>query len=151
MCAYQRVKNVSFSENFAYVLNGWPLTFLFLVNWRTSKPVISPLTLLHIRTYTFHCFSRSLRSFKIKYGLIFVQFMKSINLILAILQWLETGSRPCYEFDKIVVGCKLFIFRCLAFSIVPVHTSKRVKNTKLITIDFWLIAVMANTMRTVYF
>ena len=23
MCAYQGVKNVSFSENFAYVLNGW--------------------------------------------------------------------------------------------------------------------------------
>ena len=22
-CAYQRVRNVSFSENFAYVLNGW--------------------------------------------------------------------------------------------------------------------------------
>ena len=128
-----------------------PYVSVFLVNWWTSKPVISPLTLLHIRTYTFHCFSRSLRSFKIKYGLIFVQFMKSINLILVILQWLETGSRPCYEFDKIVVGCKLFIFRCLAFSIVPVHTSKRVKNTKLITIDFWLIAVMANTMRTVYF
>ena len=25
MCAYQEVRNVSFSENFAYVLNGWPL------------------------------------------------------------------------------------------------------------------------------
>ena len=25
-CAYQRVKNISFSENFAYVLNGWTLT-----------------------------------------------------------------------------------------------------------------------------
>ena len=25
-CAYQGVRNVSFSENFAYVLNGWPLT-----------------------------------------------------------------------------------------------------------------------------
>ena len=24
-CAYQRVRNVSFSENFAYILNGWPL------------------------------------------------------------------------------------------------------------------------------
>ena len=24
-CAYQGVRNVSFSENFAYVLNGWPL------------------------------------------------------------------------------------------------------------------------------
>ena len=23
-CAYQGVRNVSFSENFAYVLNGWP-------------------------------------------------------------------------------------------------------------------------------
>ena len=23
MCAYQGVKNVSFSENFAYVINGW--------------------------------------------------------------------------------------------------------------------------------
>ena len=25
-CAYQGVRNVSFSENFGYVLNGWPLT-----------------------------------------------------------------------------------------------------------------------------
>ena len=25
MCAYQGVRNVSFSENFAYVLNEWPL------------------------------------------------------------------------------------------------------------------------------
>ena len=24
-CAYQGVRNVSFSEDFAYVLNGWPL------------------------------------------------------------------------------------------------------------------------------
>ena len=24
-CAYQGVSNISFSENFAYVLNGWPL------------------------------------------------------------------------------------------------------------------------------
>ena len=24
-CAYRGVRNVSFSENFAYVLNGWPL------------------------------------------------------------------------------------------------------------------------------
>ena len=24
-CAYQEVRNNSFSENFAYVLNGWPL------------------------------------------------------------------------------------------------------------------------------
>ena len=26
MCAYQGVRNVSFSENFAYVLNGWSLS-----------------------------------------------------------------------------------------------------------------------------
>ena len=25
-CAYQGVRNVSFSKNFGYVLNGWPLT-----------------------------------------------------------------------------------------------------------------------------
>ena len=25
-CAYQGVRDVSFSENFAYVLNGWPLS-----------------------------------------------------------------------------------------------------------------------------
>ena len=25
-CAYQRVRNVSFSKNFGYVLNGWPLS-----------------------------------------------------------------------------------------------------------------------------
>ena len=24
-CAYQAVRNISFSENFTYVLNGWPL------------------------------------------------------------------------------------------------------------------------------
>ena len=26
-CAYQGVRNVSFSENFAYALNGWPIRF----------------------------------------------------------------------------------------------------------------------------
>ena len=26
MCAYQGVRDVRFSENFAYVLDGWPLT-----------------------------------------------------------------------------------------------------------------------------
>ena len=26
MCAYQEVRNVSFSENFAYILNGWTLS-----------------------------------------------------------------------------------------------------------------------------
>ena len=26
MCAYQEITNVSFSETFAYVLNGWPLS-----------------------------------------------------------------------------------------------------------------------------
>ena len=29
-CAYQGVRNVSFSENFAYVLNEWPLCSLLL-------------------------------------------------------------------------------------------------------------------------
>ena len=29
-CEYQGVKNVSFFENFAYVLNGWPLNKLYL-------------------------------------------------------------------------------------------------------------------------
>ena len=28
MCAYQGVKNVSFSENFAYVLNRWAVSHL---------------------------------------------------------------------------------------------------------------------------
>ena len=31
-CAYQGVRNVSFSENFAYVLNGWPLYIPFMIN-----------------------------------------------------------------------------------------------------------------------
>ena len=26
MCAYPEITNVSFSETFAYVLNGWPLS-----------------------------------------------------------------------------------------------------------------------------
>ena len=30
-CAYQGVRNVSFSENFAYVLNGWPQTVSNLI------------------------------------------------------------------------------------------------------------------------
>ena len=33
-CAYQEVRNVSFSENFAYVLNGWPLR---IVLWKIKK------------------------------------------------------------------------------------------------------------------
>ena len=32
-CAYQEVKSVSFSENFAYVLNGWPLSRVFLTHY----------------------------------------------------------------------------------------------------------------------
>ena len=49
-CAYQGVRNVSFSENFAYVLNGWPpvpslikkfKTFVLTITWlsatRTTK------------------------------------------------------------------------------------------------------------------
>ena len=31
MCAYQGVRNVSFSENFAYVLNEWSLTDVFII------------------------------------------------------------------------------------------------------------------------
>ena len=31
-CAYQGVRNVSFSENFAYVLNGWPLKLIQIWN-----------------------------------------------------------------------------------------------------------------------
>ena len=30
MCVYQGVRNVSFSENFAYVLNGWPVKHHFM-------------------------------------------------------------------------------------------------------------------------
>ena len=29
-CAYQGVRNVSFSENFAYLLNGWSLHYIFI-------------------------------------------------------------------------------------------------------------------------
>ena len=34
-CAYQRVRNISFSENFAYVLNEWPLANLIRNNKNT--------------------------------------------------------------------------------------------------------------------
>ena len=36
-CAYQGVRNVSFSENFAYVINGWPLSYLVGSRNRTSS------------------------------------------------------------------------------------------------------------------
>ena len=44
-CAYQGVRNVSFSEHFAYVLNGWPLSELkmeksnYIVNFLTSASI----------------------------------------------------------------------------------------------------------------
>ena len=48
-CAYQGVKNVSFSESFAYVLNGFPLNRYF---WRNSffKKVLDFKT-LKVRRY----------------------------------------------------------------------------------------------------
>ena len=43
-CAYQGVRNVSFSKNFAYVLNGWPHTsYLPFLLW------LSPLT--HLQSF----------------------------------------------------------------------------------------------------
>ena len=35
-CAYQDVRNVSFSETFAYVLNGWPPKWLLISIWSRS-------------------------------------------------------------------------------------------------------------------
>ena len=37
MCAYQGVRNVSFSENFAYVLIGWPQSVLEIHYRRTRE------------------------------------------------------------------------------------------------------------------
>ena len=36
-CAYQEVGNVSFSENFAYVLNGWPQPLFHLNRHKKKK------------------------------------------------------------------------------------------------------------------
>ena len=36
-CAYQGVRNVSFSGNFAYVLNGWPPNVIFSTHKKTPK------------------------------------------------------------------------------------------------------------------
>ena len=36
MCAYQRVRNVSFSEKFAYVFNGWPLRAFLKIKIRIA-------------------------------------------------------------------------------------------------------------------
>ena len=36
-CAYPGVRDVSFSENFAYVLNGWPL-FIFFCELKFEAP-----------------------------------------------------------------------------------------------------------------
>ena len=44
-CVYQ-VRNVSFSENFAYVLNGWPLwslRSLILNPFQGTAPILEPL------------------------------------------------------------------------------------------------------------
>ena len=40
MCAYQGVRNVNFSENFAYVLNGWPQRVSYISC--QSSPTFSP-------------------------------------------------------------------------------------------------------------
>lgn len=36
LCAYQSLKNLSFSENFTYVLNGWSLPQHYLITWRLT-------------------------------------------------------------------------------------------------------------------
>ena len=47
MCAYQRVRNVSFSENFAYVLNEWFLKICAMVSSFYKKvPRSMPANLL---------------------------------------------------------------------------------------------------------
>ena len=48
MCAYQVVRDVSFSENFALILNEWSL-----MTSRILKVRISPLNLLLLTIYLF--------------------------------------------------------------------------------------------------
>ena len=58
-CTYQGVRNVTFSENFAYVLNGWPLKYArkcckgfspifrcckgFIPRFQSNIPILYPL------------------------------------------------------------------------------------------------------------
>ena len=46
------VRNVSFSENFAYVLNGWPLTVTFQLKYSQELNVIPAFTKYKILRYS---------------------------------------------------------------------------------------------------
>ena len=53
--AYQRLRNVSFSENFAYVLNEWPLNAIFLVSSLKRKNcIIIIIIMIIIIIITYH-------------------------------------------------------------------------------------------------
>ena len=65
-CAYQGVKNVSFSENFTYVLNGW-----------------SPIQ--HLKLYIFACSQRPMRPKKV--SMIFLGFLSwDIKKVIPVFQ-----------------------------------------------------------------
>ena len=79
-CAYQGVRNVTFSENFAYVSNEWSL----FTNSKNLKFMLLSITM--------------------KLGDILVQLMNNIFNIILVPCWsLETTSRLFYDFIKMLI------------------------------------------------
>ena len=118
------------------------LIFLFFMNPQTFKFMTSSKTLLHIKKYVFCCFSWMLLSTEMKLGEMLVKLMINISNIFLVQLWsLEAGSRPFYDFQKLLISWRQFIFSCwwLTILIATVHTIKRTKNVKLI-ISCWVIA-----------
>ena len=115
--------------------------FEFLGNLQTSKSVISSLTLLYIRSYTFDCFFRILGSIWTKFGQIFVRLMTNVsNYILPQLWRLKTISKPFYDFDKTIIWWVLKCFSrwCSSFLVDSAHIFKKVKKQKVIKSSFWI-------------
>ena len=55
-CAYQGVRNVNFSENFAYVLNGWSLIYWTIRNvWFWKKCWVSITNILVFQSAVKRC------------------------------------------------------------------------------------------------
>ena len=74
------------------------------MNPQILKPVTSSQALLHIKSYSFDCLFRILRSIKMKFGQILVQLMTNIfSLFLTLLWRLETSPKSFYGFSEMTI------------------------------------------------
>ena len=90
-CAYQGLRNISFSENFAYVLNGWPLwrdrklaeyaaclLYWIIYDWKLSIYKNSPTAIL-CGILEFDNFPKEIRHCQEKFLVNFRRISKKLN------------------------------------------------------------------------